>query len=275
MTDRPSTAANPTTSRPTSRRGFTLVELLVVIGILVLVTGLVVGGFAAVGTGAQNRQTRAFMQTADALLTNYEAVQGQDKLLGRMNARLENRGDYAVVVTSFGGEMQFVLQDASPTDDVVDPSVLDDALVNVDGPARFTNAAVVATQEALRLMARAGDNEQLLANLPSQALLPFPAAAPAGSVEDGERIFVAGDPGGQAQPLLADGFGNPMILVPPGGLRNLTLSAHEDEAHVVTSRGIVEPDASSPGGLRLFWASAGADGNFATHDDNVYSFEAE
>jgi hypothetical protein len=51
-----------------------------------------------------------------------------------------------------------------------------------------------------------------------------------------------------------DAWGNPIIFVPAGGLAGV---------HVDPVR--------SPDG-RPFFASAGADGDFATGDDNLYSF---
>jgi type II secretory pathway pseudopilin PulG len=97
-----------------------------------------------------------------------------------------------------------------------------------------------------------------------------------------------------ATPMLKDGWGNPIIFVPATGLRvrmlldasNLLDSAVQSDqkyTRVVTSAGLVDPNDPTlnyntanyraPAGVKPFFASAGPDGNFATGDDNVYSFE--
>ena len=68
-------------------------------------------------------------------------------------------------------------------------------------------------------------------------------------------------------PALADAWGNPILFVPAGGLKVYTHgSKTSNPAGVVAT--IVNPVPNRP-----FWASAGPDGDFATGDDNIYSFE--
>mgnify|MGYP005854279875 CR=1 FL=1 len=55
-----------------------------------------------------------------------------------------------------------------------------------------------------------------------------------------------------------DGWNNPIIYVPPGGL---STKMKDGTSNTVTYKG------------EGFFASAGADGDFGTHDDNLYSFE--
>jgi type II secretory pathway pseudopilin PulG len=56
-----------------------------------------------------------------------------------------------------------------------------------------------------------------------------------------------------------DGWDNPVLYVPAAGL-------------LATVNGVANSVVRSPDG-RPFFASAGADEDFLTHDDNVYSFE--
>jgi hypothetical protein len=87
-------------------------------------------------------------------------------------------------------------------------------------------------------------------------------------------------------PLLLDAWQNPIIFVPASGLRVRKLGAgktlvpaDKTQTFIVTSpEGKTALDTSS--GLpyttqvgRPFFASAGPDGDFATGDDNIYSFE--
>lgn len=91
-------------------------------------------------------------------------------------------------------------------------------------------------------------------------------------------------------PMLKDGWGNPIIFVPATGLRVRLLmdknaldpTLQWEQTRVVTSVGLVDPGPSTnyntntyrtPAGAKPFFASAGPDGNFATGDDNLYSFE--
>lgn len=64
-----------------------------------------------------------------------------------------------------------------------------------------------------------------------------------------------------------DGWGNPILFVPSGGLTKVALTATNGAATTITS-----PDN------RPFWASAGPDGNVGSSlttyaDDNLYSFD--
>lgn len=73
-----------------------------------------------------------------------------------------------------------------------------------------------------------------------------------------DQRLASATPGGAFVPT--DAWNNPIIYVPPGGLTGVTIRG--------STGTITAPDG------RPFFASAGADGNFTTGDDNVYSFEA-
>ena len=79
------------------------------------------------------------------------------------------------------------------------------------------------------------------------------------------------DPASANTPVILDAWGNPILFIPcgpnlvnpsspNGGLSNVTLSKAQT--------GIIRPTDFRP-----FFASAGADGNVASGDDNIYSFE--
>ena len=79
---------------------------------------------------------------------------------------------------------------------------------------------------------------------------------------------------GSEAPVLLDGWGNPIIYVPPGGI--VVQLKGQPTMSLVRSTGTTSftPGSSPPlkSGDRPFWASAGPDGNFDNGDDNVYSF---
>jgi type II secretory pathway pseudopilin PulG len=79
-------------------------------------------------------------------------------------------------------------------------------------------------------------------------------------------------------PVVLDGWGNPILFVPSGGLGNVYLKTSTSNwlqvtntsgATTLTNAPIVSPDG------RPFFVSAGPDGDFLKGDDNVYSFEAQ
>lgn len=67
------------------------------------------------------------------------------------------------------------------------------------------------------------------------------------------------------KPLLLDGWEKPLVYVGSGGLTNLKTELTGTSANL--GRVVTAPNG------RPFWVSAGKDGNFETHDDNIYSFE--
>lgn len=73
-----------------------------------------------------------------------------------------------------------------------------------------------------------------------------------------DQRLVSSVPGAAFVPT--DAWNNPILFVPAGGLTDVRIDG--------ASRTITAPDG------RPFFVSAGADGNFITGDDNVYSFEA-
>ena len=62
------------------RGGFTLLEVLVVIGIIVLLIAIGVIGFNVLDASASRRSTHATMQSARAILAEYERVAGPGKI---------------------------------------------------------------------------------------------------------------------------------------------------------------------------------------------------
>jgi hypothetical protein len=73
---------------------------------------------------------------------------------------------------------------------------------------------------------------------------------------------------------IIDAWGHPLLFVPGSGLRGVQFgegpTARNGYVQPVTgpieAQGIRSPDG------RAFWVSAGPDGFYDTHDDNIYSF---
>jgi prepilin-type N-terminal cleavage/methylation domain-containing protein len=125
--------------------------------------------------------------------------------------------------------------------------------VNVGQGPRST--AISVCQSVVKVLRQSPDNQKAIQAFPPAMLLPPPS--------------------GTDVPVLADAWGNPMIFVPSGGLKNVKVNG---TAVTVTSTGSVrntaialsvDPASQNHG----FWASAGPDGKFAEGDDNIYSFQ--
>jgi hypothetical protein len=74
-----------------------------------------------------------------------------------------------------------------------------------------------------------------------------------------------------SQPVILDGWKNPIIYVPSGGLTNVyvTQGAPTTTSGVSTATYRMVTVQAQDG--RPFWASAGQDGDFSFGDDNLYS----
>ena len=82
------------------------------------------------------------------------------------------------------------------------------------------------------------------------------------------------DSSGNATPVLLDGWGNPIIYVPSGGMTGVWMGGPKPEPgsggiSYLSTDAVVKKVMSVDG--RPFWASAGPDGDFSQGDDNLYS----
>ncbi len=111
------------------------------------------------------------------------------------------------------------------------------------------------------------NNKTALSSIPANQLMETPSG-----------IAPLAPPGAGSAPVILDGFGNPIILVPAAGIE-VTVTDPTDPSKV-TTKIIRSPDK------RPFWASAGPDGYFTDvryytdpatakpyGEDNIYSFE--
>src|SRR5690606_945891 len=114
-----------------------------------------------------------------------------------------------------------------------------------------------------------------------------------GQLPPDQLWLFSGGPRNQSTPVVLDAWGNPILLVfPPDisgvhplddryGLRGLSIKGQEGEWRAMNPVGVdsvssptkypaTDQEASSMlPHLRPFWVSAGDDGNFSTHDDNL------
>jgi prepilin-type N-terminal cleavage/methylation domain-containing protein len=215
------------------RKGFTMVEMLVVITVLVILIGLFIAGITVMGSQGREQLTSGTFESLNSMVAAYEQT---------------TRGR-----TGF------------PTGALDAPAEMIEDLGQADSPPgivqyRRYGTAVARTETVMRRLLSLPENQRIMENIPAERQM---------------RLTTSAD----APPLLLDGWGNPIIFVPPEGLRFLN-RIENSELFTVTN----------PSG-RFFWASAGPDGKFqawpepgdtsqrhvekiqAAASDNLYSFD--
>ena len=154
---------------------------------------------------------------------------------------------------------------------------------------RYDPDAVLNTQILLKMLRSVPENRDAMNKFPTDQLLKIAGNAQTGQLSvrtETNPASTVADP-----PLPVDAWGNPIIFVPRGGLKNVLLKATGPGTNNrITSVGIDNTSYSAnqippvPSGAQPFFASAGPDGAFdrlpgvgdvpvPAGDDNVYSFE--
>ncbi len=215
-------------------RGFTMVEILTVVGILALLAGLIAVGFNVLGS-SQERRTRVAIEAAMGMQAEYE---NSTKLTGGLLTCSVNASAFESDTTTPANVCIF-------------------------------EPAVAIMDKLLKVPANQSAMEKVDAsNVKSMTVLI--AAGAVVNTYSGDQSLT--------KPLLLDGWQKPLVYVGSGGLTHL--KADPDGAKFWYGptggmpSGYTQKAASvtAPNG-RPFWVSAGKDGNFETHDDNIYSFE--
>jgi type II secretory pathway pseudopilin PulG len=249
----------------TKRKAFTVIELMLVIGVLVILIAIVVWGLkGAAGTGA-DKATRTTLQN---LTSMSEELYRKNKLAG-FEGPVADKPIYPIPGPGpslpMGGELA--------------PRDVTDATQNNDR----RGDAVARTGEVIRRLSSLPDNKKALEKFPSDQVLLIKLTRSSPPYTDG--------PG----KVILDGWRNPILFVPPTGLAHVFTKQKDTYTGGNFSRGArvihngeywtaIASTNSSPGGTGWFqgiassdghgfWASAGPDGVFSDGDDNIYSFE--
>ncbi len=262
------------------RGGFSLVELLVVIGILVLLAAIVTVGLSGVLGRQQDRDTENRLQILESMLDGYANTGDAGSRSGRgLPPRIVPSGGTAY---NGGAGVWYSVSDASYGNAGSDtPTPASGA--DVDAPIDLTNEqdasgtaftlnqseiqsvgrsiAGARTQAVLRRLLDVKQNSDIFLDLPASARA---ASTVFGEIEQPRIYFSAGasttfmDP-----PLLLDGSSGVILYVPPTGVRGLTFEG--DTSWNPATDILVSEDGTA------FFMSAGSDGLFTAADDNLYS----
>jgi prepilin-type N-terminal cleavage/methylation domain-containing protein len=264
---------------------FTLLELLVVIGIILILIGMFFAGAKIVTGQAQARDTRTALETCKTMLANYQ----QATHFGRTppaGVLVNNLSNPLIIPTT--PQFWTAGQEPAPTTALSsDPS----SYSNTSGLLPGQSMAFVNTVLAMEAIESVQENKTIITNLPSAKIL---------------NVYL---PGGVIVPLIRDGYGNPILFVPGGGLGVSTGAATPGVVWLdgtnfglITSSGIINSsslksptlnayDAGDPNifpngaSTQPFFVSAGPDGDISNNhgdlnykptsdktDDNIYSF---
>lgn len=226
------------------RSGFTLLEILVVIGIILVLISIAVISYQVVERSAASRQTKVTLENLNSMLAELDASAGSNAL-----------PNFPYTDTSSPPITQTFIGVGSSGADGKNRTIGD---VSSGGADRY-GFIVQQTQAAMANLTRVPNNNKAIAALPASKILrdsnnnPIPTSSTVG-------------------PVLLDGWGNPIIYVCRGGINVLVTTGNGSTPQQITVTGRDN---------RPFFASAGPDGDFgavagttkAAGDDNVYSKE--
>ena len=249
-------------ARRVARRGFTMLEILVVIGIITLLVGIGVIAFHALDQSP--KVTKTTLGNCQSMLAEFQA---QTSLRDQPTAIFRGSGQVSPATGASLWNEPAVIDPNDPKGN---------GNVNSGQAGRYAWAAVANTQLVFQFLNRFPANKQILTKLPSKQILGV-----LGTGDDrGKLLGVAPavDP-----PLILDAWNNPIIFVGRDGLAGVNYDAKKKGdtpvPQRVTSAGLFDYTGGPlittglPQSRRPFFASAGPDGDFRTGDDNVYSFE--
>jgi type II secretory pathway pseudopilin PulG len=250
----------------------TLIEILVVVGVIAILASIAVFGFRALARNANRNKTKVVLKNAASMLAEYDAATGLKQQPPYMYDTAGTK-----VTTNFD-----VWHDANPATPVIDALPVPPGSVDADdyqqGAAgknsRLESPGVMNAAVVLREIGRVPNVKKILTQVPQDSLLETWTNPKSGGIKDP----VKSEP---SATVLIDAWGNPIIYVPASGLADVKLGdagvKYVIRSDKVYTRGDFDAAVNAtpprlPTG-RPFFASAGPDGSFENGDDNVYSFE--
>lgn len=264
------------------RNGFTLIEILVVITIILILIGLVLAGMKHATTNSKENLTIIQVENLHSMLAEMDANGGLSAI------------DTPGFLANPGDVKEETYASTTPTTPLTSPAV-----------GRWKSAGVVASQRAVGHLRRISANRQNMQNMTNIVQqqttgAPYASKPTAPATPINVQSVMAPGYGVPDPPIPADAWGNPIVFAPSQGMN---VTGTFDGSAVQYSKGVVMFDGSKyyralkggateagkadkaaweelPGyapimaspGHKPFFASAGPDGDFRSPDDNIYSF---
>jgi prepilin-type N-terminal cleavage/methylation domain-containing protein len=252
---------------PLSPRGFTMIEMLVVLGIIVVLATIAITSMGRVLEGQRRTKTKATLSNAVSMLAEYDAataMRSQPGVMWDPGNPASNKRTAAFDIWKDGNPAI----PADPTNPATPPTyepLAAPGSVESDQETRLMSQAVLNTAVVIREISRMPGAKKMLSQMPGDATIKVN--------EPGAGVPVP------IGPVMLDAWGNPIIFVPAAGLANVMLNDPPTSYVIRSHRTHLPSDteissgAAPPPAARPFFASAGADGSFTSGDDNIYSFQ--
>ena len=223
-------------TRNLSRRGFTLIEMLVVLGIILLLIGISVTGFSQLAKHTKTQHTKAVLEAAKAMMNEYEASAGKVS-----QAAFRKQWDGFDQITTIDAKLNSLTGK------------------NYSIPPYLFMPWQEYSDRVLGILLAVPNNKAIFDKLPSEQvrIVQWPAK-PAVGIDFYE---------------LLDGSGHPLCFVPSAGLKNVHAGGTPGTTGVMQSVGILHTGGTLAPNPRPFWMSFGPDNDPEAGDDNIYSFD--
>ncbi len=234
------------------RRGFTLIEMMIVIVVIAILVGLFFGGYQKWSTSNKKQLTSTRLEILNSMLAELEAqghntfqtqafLTGQQDAFQYGNVSIDSAPNPPVAngqgTLTQPNDLMYIANNTASKAQV--------GYCNRWAAIKYMSKTVMAVLTALP------NNASALGKLQADATALD--ALPANTTPTGPQVVL-------------DAWYNPILFVPAGGLINVYVNTNSNNPQLIT---VTSPDG------RPFFVSAGPDGDFVRGDDNIYSFEAK
>lgn len=237
-------------------RGFTLIEILVVVSILAILAGILLVALGSVSRASKKKATVALLENARSMLAEYELT---SKLPLAFDA------GYTPSVAQLTAKQTELTNAGFPLFYAAGTSVAP-GLVTADTEA-YTGASATKNRRQMPAMVATGEVFSRLRAVPKNET-SFGNLDPANLMNATDDVAVTTGPKYQV-PL--DAWGNPILFV-YRSLTGVNEGYNDGDPSLAASYSNPARIKTATDG-KPFFVSAGPDGNFSTGDDNLYSFE--